>query len=693
MLRIAFDIGGTFTDFVARDDATGATTVLKLASTPDDPARAVAEGLPALLAKAGADPARITAALHATTVATNAIIQRRGARTALVATRGFRDVLIIGRQKRYETYDMHLQKPPPLIPRRDIFEVTERLGADGEVVEALDEADLAATVERIAAGGYEAVAVALLHAYANPAHERRVAAALKARLPEVALSLSSEVSPRLREYERSSTTAADAYVKPLVAHYLARLQAALAELGVAGPLSVMQSNGGLVSPALAATHPVRIVESGPAAGVLLAGLVGAEVGADRVLSFDMGGTTAKLGAVDDGRPTVAPSFEIDPIRYKKGSGLPISVPAVELVEIGAGGGSLARVEDGAVKVGPESAGAVPGPACYGQGGRHATVTDANLVLGYLDPDYFNGGAMALDADAARAAVEADVGARLGVGVAEAAWGVHLIATANMEHALRVVSLERGRDPRRYAMVAFGGAGPVHAARIARSLGVGRVIVPRGAGVGSAFGLLDAETRLDASVSRILRLDAADPSAVAGIYADLESRIAADLARLARADAPAYRRSAAMRYLGQGFEIPVELPEGRIDAGFLAAAEAAFREAYRRRYGTEDPETPVEAVDWHLAAMLPAAPHPAAPSAAADSAAGTPHGRRQAWFPEAGGFTDTAVWRRDGLTPASRIEGPAIVEDAEATTLLLPGDRATVSTEGHIIVAIDGRSGG
>ncbi|MCA8928886.1 MAG: hydantoinase/oxoprolinase family protein, partial [Alphaproteobacteria bacterium] len=430
MVHVAFDIGGTFTDFVLVDPAGGRTVTHKAPSTPADPSRAVADGLPVLLDKAGIAPGAVAHLLHATTVATNAIIQRQGAKTALITTRGFRDVLILGRQKRYETYDLHLTKPAPLIPREQIFEVSERVDYEGQVLKPLDEADLAATLDRVAAGGFEAVAVAFLHAYANPAHERAVGQALARRLPGVAVSLSVDVSPKLREYERTNTTVANAFVQPLVGRYVHRLGETFAGQGIAAEFSIMQSNGGLVSPALAEAYPIRIVESGPAAGVLLAGQVGAEIGQAHVLSFDMGGTTAKLGAIDDGEPVIAPTFEIDPVRYKKGSGLPINVPAVELIEIGAGGGSIARVQDGAIRVGPESAGADPGPACYGTGGTRPTVTDANLVLGYLNPAYFNGGSMGLDRSGAEAAVRAHVAEPLGLGVAEAAWGVHLIATGN-----------------------------------------------------------------------------------------------------------------------------------------------------------------------------------------------------------------------------------------------------------------------
>ena len=691
MIRVAFDIGGTFTDFVLRDEASGQIAVHKVPSTPADPSQAVTDGMPALLAKAGVQAADIGHLLHATTVATNAIIQRKGAKTALITTCGFRDVLILGRQKRYETYDLHMVKPEPLVPREQIFEVRERVSHEGEVLTPLDEADMAETLAKVAAGGYEAVAVAFLHAYANPAHERAVGEALRAKLPGVALSLSYDVSPKLREYERTNTTVANSFVKPLVGEYVRRLSESFAAMGADCDLSIMQSNGGLVSPALAREYPIRIVESGPAAGVLLAGQVGREIGADHVLSFDMGGTTAKLGAIDDGEPVIAPTFEIDPVKYKKGSGLPINVPAVELIEIGAGGGSIAAAVDGAIRVGPESAGADPGPACYGIGGTRPAVTDANLVLGYLNPGYFNGGAMGLDKAAAEMALLEHVAKPLSLSLEEAAWGVHLIATGNMEHALRVVSVERGRDPRKYAMVAFGGAGPLHASRIARALGVGQVVEPHAAGVGSAVGMLAAESRLDTSVTRLLRLDEDKAlSEIQAVYKGLAERLESDLSHLPGADIAdvQFKRFAYMRHAGQGFEIHVDLPSaGAIDAKFMAEAETAFRAAYKTRYHTEDPESAVEGVDWALAAVVPNAAVDVAETERGGASAEPPT-ERQAWFPEAGGFTTTQVWRREAIGPDTIIQGPAIIEDAEATTLLLPGDEARLGAGGHLIISVN-----
>ena len=692
MIRIAFDIGGTFTDFVLEDQRTGALGFGKTATTPQSLETAVLAGLDAILADHGGSAGDVATVLHATTIATNAILERKGARTALVTTRGFRDILIIGRQKRYDTNNMHLDKPRPLVERRHIYEVAERVAADGSVVEPLDEASLAEAVAAVGRGGYEAVAVVFLHAYANPAHEARARAAFAAALPGVAVSTSHEVSPKFREYERTNTTVANAYVRPIVERYLASLTRALEARRFAASLWVMQSNGGLVTPALARELPVRIVESGPAAGVLMCAAVGREEGVDHVLTFDMGGTTAKLGAVDGGEPAITPTFEVDGIDNRRYSGLPLNVPAVELVEIGAGGGSIAKAHRGLVKVGPESAGAEPGPACYGRGGSSATITDANLMLGYLDPAWFCGGAMRLDPQAARGAIERDIARPLGLGLMEAAWGVHQLANANMERAMRIVSIERGRDPRAYALVAFGGAGPLHAARLARTLAIPRVIVPVGAGVGSAIGLLTADARIDATATRIMGLVPAAATAIADVFAGLEARVGADLARLGGDSSAVWRRSAYMRYRGQGYELRVDLPDGAIDAAYPPRMVAAFEAAYARTYGYADAGAPVEAIDWHLVATVPgiaAARGTTWRRLGGDVAAATPRATRprQAWFPEAGGAVETAVVDRYALRAGDAVSGPALIEEREATTVVLPGDRATLTANGHIAIEI------
>jgi N-methylhydantoinase A len=674
MLQLAFDIGGTFTDFALADPDTGALAVWKVLTTPDAPAAAVIDSLSERIATGAFDPSTIARVLHATTIATNAILERKGSRTALITTSGFRDVLIIGRQKRHDTNNLHIDKPAPLIERADIFEVSERMAPDGSIVTPFNAQSARDVVTQLRQADYQSIAVAFLHAYANPAHERQMAEILALLMPDCAVTLSSELSPRFREYERTSTAVANAYVKPIVASYLAALQAALSELGVRPELAMMQSNGGLMSASQAREAPIRCVESGPAAGVLMAARIGGLEGFSHVMSFDMGGTTTKLGAIDDGVPVVTPTFEVDAVNYRPGSGLPLNVTAIELLEIGAGGGSLARTRMGMISVGPDSAGADPGPVCYGRGGRTATITDANLVLGYLDPGYFNGGAMRLDADAAVEGLARDLAAPLGLSLHQAAWGVHSVANANMERAMRVVSIERGRDPRRYALVAFGGAGPLHAARLARALGIPRVIVPCGAGVGSALGLLTAEHKVDASLTRVLRLEESARDTITAIFADMEGRIPDGVRCLSRA--------ASMHHVGQGFEIRVELPDDVTD---IAAIREAFLARYRQEYGYVDRETPIEVTDWAVVATIGATPDVFA--LPLRERAGRSGSTRPAYFPEVGGMVETPVYDRGSIGSGAPMQGPLLIEEPECTTLVLPGDSVTATTHGNLIIDI------
>jgi N-methylhydantoinase A len=687
MIRVAFDIGGTFTDFVLSDDATGETLALKVPTSSANPGEAVIEGLDKLLAEAGIRASAVDVVLHATTVATNAVLERKGAKTGLITTQGFRDVLIIGRQKRYETYDLYIDKPEPLVQRRHIVEVVERVAPDGAVVTSLDTDSVNRAIDAMLKAGRETVAVSLLHAYANPEHERRIRDQLEARAAELLVSISSDISAKFREYERTNTTVTNAYVKPIVDRYLRHLDEALTERGIRNDLFVMQSNGGLISPDLARDFPVRIIESGPAAGILMCAIVGKEEARDQIISFDMGGTTAKLGAIDDGAPAIMPTFEIDIVRYKKGSGLPINVPAVEMIEIGAGGGSIARDSKGMIVVGPDSAGADPGPICYGRGGREPTITDANVVLGYISPDWFNGGAMRLDKAAAARGIKCAIAEPLGLSTEDAAWGIHLVATSNMENALRIVSVERGRDPRRYSMVAFGGAGPLHATRLARSVGIPTVIVPYGAGVGSAMGLLQAEPRIDVTLTRVMRLDTKRSGReIAAIYQELEAQASRDVKRISKAGKPQWARYAQMRYAGQGFEIHVDLPSGPIDDGYGQKATDAFEQAYLRRHKFLDPEGCVEAVDWTLVATLPSL----GSSAVLAHRRMPPKPRREirpVWFPETRGYVDTPIMDRTALVGGAAIVGPAIIEDPDCTAVVLPGDAARLSDKGHIIIEI------
>ena len=686
MIRIAFDIGGTFTDFVLHDAANDVTRTLKIPSTPDDPGQAVISGFNELLQLTGTKAEALGGVLHATTIATNAILERKGAATGLITTEGFRDVLIIGRQKRYETYDLYIDKPEPLILRQHIFEVSERLDQSGDVIAELDMDSVDRAIDALLSTNRETVAVSLLHAYANPTHEVAIRDRINARAPNISVSLSSDVSPKFREYERTNTTVANAYITPTVDRYLSALQSALKQQGYQQELFIMQSSGGLVTPAMAKTYPIRVIESGPAAGVLMAGQVGDDEGYGHVITFDMGGTTAKLGAVDDRSPAVTSTFEVGHVRYKKGSGLPINIPAVELLEIGAGGGSIARNEQGMISVGPDSAGADPGPVCYGQGGAEPTITDANLTLGYIDPKWFNGGTIQLDKDAAANAISTQISQPLGLSLGEAAWGIHLIATMNMENALRVVSVERGRDPRVHAMVAFGGAGPLHAARLARAVGIPKVIVPRGAGVGSAIGLLQAAPRIDVSTTSVMDLHNDASEQISEIFAGLEERAQKDLTSIGDNLTVNWSRQGYMRYVGQGFEVRVDLPAGSIDQSYAARAIEAFDKAYLKVHKFLDQDARIEVVDWNLAATLPE--YQQTIKISSKKGDRRPPRERQAWFPEAGGFTKTAVMDRARLTPEDIVAGPANVEDVDCTTVILPGDQAQLSEDGHLIITIN-----
>jgi N-methylhydantoinase A len=688
MIRMAFDIGGTFTDFVLDDGRTGQRHFGKVPTTSREPAKAVLSGIEELLARTGVPPQDVATLLHATTVATNAVLERKGARTALITSEGFRDIIIIGRQKRYETYDLYLDKPKPLTRRRDIFEVRERVLYDGTVERQLDETDLARAVAAVGAGGYESVAVCLMHSYANPQHERRVGAELARSFPNLSISLSSDVSPKFREYERTSTVAANAYIKPIVGRYVRHLESALRERKIDAQLFIMQSNGGLVPPDLAAEKPVRIVESGPAAGVLMCAEVGRQENCDQVLTFDMGGTTAKLGAIDGGEPAIVPVFEVDQVRYRKASGLPLNISAIELLEIGAGGGSIASTDLGLISVGPESAGAEPGPICYRRGGTRPTVTDANVVLGYIDPQQFNGGAMALDGEGALAGIAHEIAKPLGIDPIEAAWGIYTMANSNMERAMRIVSVERGRDPRKYTLVAFGGAGPLHAARLARAVGIPRIIVPYGAGVGSAIGLLDADSKIDQSMTRVLRLVPGVEQTVAGIYAELEKQLSGDLAKLGGDDRAKLGRYAYMRYAGQGHEIRVDLPDGDFSEGYAGKMVELFHAAYHRVYGYKDHAAAIDVVDWYLTATVPQTGTVRGGPNFADGKAGTARrGTRRAYFPERGGFIDCDVIDRYKLVPGEVVKGPAIIEERESTIVILPGDEASLSERGNLMITV------
>lgn len=685
-LRVGIDVGGTFTDFALYDEASGLLRIGKVLTTPADPSEGVLAGLDGLLDEAGAAAADLRRAVHATTIATNTVIERKGPPTALLTTAGFRDVLLVGRQKRWELYDNTADRPMPVVRRRHIWEARERLLHDGTVHVPLDEDDVRRAAAAMAAAGIRAVAVCFLHSYVDPAHERRAGEILREAAPDLMVTLSSEVAPMYREYERSNTTTLNAYVMPAVTRYVARLEDGLAGRGCGGPLFVMQSNGGVATPDVIGRTPIRIIESGPAAGVLTAARYAGPLGLDRILSFDMGGTTAKVCLIEDGRPLIASQFEVDMVNLKKSSGLPISTPAIDLVEIGSGGGSIARVATGAIAVGPDSAGSDPGPVCYGRGGDAPTVTDADLLLGYLDPGYFLGGRMALDVEAARRAVADRVARPLGIDVVEAAWGIHEVVTAQMAHAARVITVERGKDPRRFALFPFGGAGPVHGARLARMLGCHRVVFPSAAGVQSAVGLLMADPAFDLMRTRITLVAPESSATVDAIFAELEAAGAERLAACGIAEGIRLERRAEMRFVGQGYEIQVTLPgDGAADP---EAMRAAFFDAYAATYGdrTFDRAGAVEIVHFHVRAVGTAGlPVTAIRVGDAAERPAALKGTRPVYFPETGGFVPCPVYARDGLADGMAIDGPAIVEERESTIVLVPDCRATVDRLGNIVV--------
>ena len=683
--RVGFDVGGTFTDFVLQSPGGDLLTGKRLTTYPD-PSLACLQGLDELCARGGIAWRDVVQAVHGTTLGSNVVIERKARGVGLLTTRGFRDVLLIGREKRYQVYDLQIEKPTPLVPRRLIGEVTERVLADGSVRTPLDEADARRAVRELVACGVTTLAICLLHAYRNPEHERRLAAIVAEEAPDVAVTLSHEVSPTFREYERTSTTVVNAYVMSAVRTYLRGLQAALAERGHGGRLFVMQSSGGVATAEAMERYPVRMIESGPAAGALMAAAYGELTGFRDLIAFDMGGTTAKLALIEGGRPLTTTAFELHRVRGAAGSGLPMSIQAIDLVEIGAGGGSIARGELGVIAVGPDSASSMPGPICYGLGGVEPTVTDANLVLGYLNPEYFAGGAMRLSPGAAARGIEERVARPLGIGLEDAAWGIHAIVNSNMELATRVVSIERGRDPRELTLVAFGGSGPVHGCRLAQALGIPRVILPAAAGVTAAIGLLAAEVKFDVARTYVARLDAVDARALTRMYEEMAAQAEQVVRESAVAGDVAIGRSADARYVGQGYELTVPVPSGRLDAGALQKIREAFDEIYAARYGYASPTEPVEIVTWKLSAVG-GAPRVALAKAATVATQPSLKGTRRAYFPEARGYVDCPVYDRYALVAGTTLAGPAIVEERESTTVLPPGAAAQVDEYANLIVTI------
>jgi N-methylhydantoinase A len=683
--RLGVDIGGTFTDFALFDEARGEMSIHKQLTTPDDPSRAVLDGTARLLARKAVDFAEVETIAHGTTLVTNAVIERRGAPTGMLVTQGFRDVLDMGRETRYDLFDLRLAYPEPLVPRNLRREVVERVKFDGSVETAPDEAAMRAAIAELVGEGIEALAICFLHSYVNPAHERLARDVAERDFPGLYVSTSADIFSNMREFERWTTAAVNAYTQPLFDSYLARLEGGLAAAGFAGRLLVMTSSGGMLAPEAARRYPVRALESGPAAGALMSAYHGRALDIPDLLSFDMGGTTAKGALVTGFRPIKQYDMEVARLHdFKRGSGLPVKVPVIDMVEIGSGGGSLAEVDErGLIRVGPRSAGADPGPACYGKGGTRAALTDANLLLGYLDADYFLGGEMPLDVDAARAAIETHVAKPLGVSVERAAWGMHEIINEDVARAFRIHASERGFDYRGASMVAFGGSGPAHAMAVARKLKIPRVVFPAGAGVMSAFGLLVSPLAFELSRSEpamLAELDGAAFDARFGAMAAEASELPI-AAGVAAADIR-LRRRLDMRYQGQGYEIEVALEEGD---GF-AELPARFSETYARTFSTSMLDEPLEIVTWKVEAVGPEAELRDGFRLESAARSGDAQKRsRPAYFTDR--YVDCPVYERGLLEPGAEIVGPALIEERESTCVIAPGDVVRVDARRNLIVEL------
>ncbi|HEX3953946.1 MAG TPA: hydantoinase/oxoprolinase family protein [Stellaceae bacterium] len=681
--RLGVDIGGTFTDVAL--ETGGQRFSAKILTTPDAPERAVIEVMHAVLRDAQLAPGDLSIIIHGTTLATNAVIERKGARTALVTTEGFRDTVEIRHENRFEQYDVNIDLPPPLVPRRHRYVVPERIDARGNTVVPLDEAAVGQLAERLVADKIESVAIGYLHSFTNPAHEAHTRDILAARLPAVTFTLSSEVSPEMREYERFSTACANAYVQPMMGRYLTSLEALLRAEGFTCPLFLMLSGGGLTTVETAIRFPVRLVESGPAGGAIFASHIARQCGLDKVLSYDMGGTTAKICLIDDYQPQTSRAFEVARIyRFKKGSGLPLRIPVIEMVEIGAGGGSIARVDQlKRITVGPDSAGAAPGPACYGRGGDAPTVTDADLLLGRIDPTGFSGGRMALDRAAADAAMQREVAAPLDLALSLAAFGVSEIVDENMSNAARVHAIESGKDARGRTLIAFGGAAPLHASRMAEKLGLDRVLIPSNAGVGSAVGFLRAPIAYEIVRTQLQRLDAFDADGANALLATMREE-AESIVRRGEAEATLTEsRSAFMRYRGQGHEIAVPVPARIYRAEDATELLAAFETAYRRLYSRVIPGVEVEVLSWVL---LLSGPVPLEPPATLDAPLAShpaPARRRAVFDADSADFVDVAIYERPGLAPGAVMPGPAVIIEDETSTVVSRTFDARINPFGYI----------
>ncbi len=684
-IRLGADIGGTFTDIAL--DCRGKLYSAKVLTTYSAPEQAILDGIQSVMAEASLTPADLDLVIHGTTLATNALIERRGARTALVTTKGFRDVIEMRTENRFEQYDLNIRLPSPLIPREDRFTVAGRISAQGEELVPLDEAALEQLADHIAASGFEAIAIGFIHAYLNPDHERR-AREIIARKTRVPVSISSEVSPQMREFERFNTVCANAYVRPQMANYLSRLQTRLKEMGASCPVFMIHSGGGLISVETASEFPVRLVESGPAGGAIFAADVAQRFGLDRAVSYDMGGTTAKICLIEDFQPKTARTFEVArTYRFCKGSGMPISIPVIEMIEIGAGGGSIAWVDAlGRIQTGPESAASEPGPACYQRGGERPAITDADLLLGKLDPDNFAGGAIRLSVANAGQAVERDVAGKLGLSTEAAAFGICEVVDENMANAARVHAVENGKNISDNVMIAFGGAAPLHAARLCEKLGISRCLIPSGAGVGSAIGFLKAPFGYEALASRVMRLSDFDASEVNALLDGLKAT-AEGFVRSGTDGRIVREVTAFMRYVGQGWEIPVTLPDRTFAAADAELIRDSFRQNYARFFGRAIDGLgglEMEIVTWSVKAQ-DERPAPERRTLTEGRSAVEPSVSRAVFDPVRGESLATAIIERRTLLPGARVSGPAVVVERETSTVVTSPFDVVMQDDGALLL--------
>jgi N-methylhydantoinase A len=681
-IRLGVDIGGTFTD-VALEVGDKRYTAKGL-TTSRAPEEGVLSILRTIIAEAGIEPGDVHLIIHGTTLATNALIERKGAKTALLTTEGFRDVIEIRHENRFEQYDINIDLPPPLVPRRLRLPVRERIDAQGSILVPLDAESVNRAIDTLSEHRIEAVAVGLLHSFTNSDHECQVGEAIAKRMPGVAVTLSSDVSPEMREYERFSTACANAYLQPLMGSYIARLESELHRAGFRCPMLLMTSGGGITTTDTATRFPVRLVESGPAGGAIFAACIARQHGLDQVVSFDMGGTTAKICFIDDARPQTARMFEVARMyRFVKGSGLPLRIPVIEMVEIGAGGGSIASVDAlGRIAVGPQSAGSEPGPVCYRGGGSEPTVTDADVALGRIDPTTFSGGRIALDKAGAENAIKTRVGDKLNLAGEHAALGISEVVDENMASAVRVHGIESGKDLRPRTLIAFGGAAPLHATRVAEKIGVSRVLIPTNASVGSAVGLLRAPVAYEIVRGRLMRLSTFDPAAANRLLAEMRAEAEAIVRQGAPVAELTEQRSAFMRYRGQGHEIAVQLPVRDFTAADEAAIKDLFEEAYRRLYSRPIPGVEIEILSWVIAVNAPAEGELAVASETKASAP-APRSRRPVYDPASGEFLDVPIYWRPDLEPGARIAGPAIIAENDTSTVVSPVFDAQIDKFGYI----------